>query len=236
MEGERGLIEREGVLGPVGVSSLSSIASFLSRIPIVVSPYLACLCVPPLSCPHSLSSLSCPRSLSSLSCGRPVLLSCVFPCGCHGAWCQQAGRTSLGQGVLTLVLYRRLGDTSQQRRGTWFPLAFHGGGSHFCACGHPFVFIVGHLSLFGRSSSLSGQLWIVIGVGCSPHCVVVICGRGSVVSVVAHHGRAILSSVGGSGSERSPIDNDERRIQICRSSFGCHIAVSDVAPGMDVCQ
>ena len=89
MEGERGLIEREGVLGPVGMSSLSFIASFSSRIPVVVSPYSACLRVP---------LLSCPRSLSSLSCGRPVLSSRVFPCGCRGAWCQRAGRTSLGRG------------------------------------------------------------------------------------------------------------------------------------------
>ena len=38
MEGEGGLIEREGVLGPVSVSSLSFIASFSSRIPVVMSP------------------------------------------------------------------------------------------------------------------------------------------------------------------------------------------------------
>ena len=38
MEGEGGLIEREGVLGPVSVSSLSFITSFSSQIPVVVSP------------------------------------------------------------------------------------------------------------------------------------------------------------------------------------------------------
>ena len=38
MEGEGGLIEREGVLGPVSVSSLSFVVSFSSRIPVVVSP------------------------------------------------------------------------------------------------------------------------------------------------------------------------------------------------------
>ena len=47
MEGERGLIEREGVLGPIGMSSLSFIASFSLHIPVVMSPYSACL-----HCPH----------------------------------------------------------------------------------------------------------------------------------------------------------------------------------------
>ena len=37
MEGEGGLIEREGVLGPIGVSSLSFIVSFSSCIPVVMS-------------------------------------------------------------------------------------------------------------------------------------------------------------------------------------------------------
>ena len=50
----------------------------------------------------------------------------------------------------------------RQQRGTWFPLVgaggFRGGGSSFCACGHPFVFVLGHTSLFRRSSLLSGQL------------------------------------------------------------------------------
>ena len=49
----------------------------------------------------------------------------------------------------------------RQRRGTWFPLlgagGFCGGGSHFCACGRPFMFILGRMSLFGQSSSLSGH-------------------------------------------------------------------------------
>ena len=69
MEGKGGLIEREGVLGPISMSSLSFIASFSSCITIVMSSLSACLCMPPLSCPHSPSSLSC---------------------GCHGARCQQA--------------------------------------------------------------------------------------------------------------------------------------------------
>ena len=38
MEGQRGLIEREGVLGPIGVSLLSFVTSFSSHIPVVVSP------------------------------------------------------------------------------------------------------------------------------------------------------------------------------------------------------
>ena len=78
-----------------------------------------------------------------------------------------------------------------QRRGTWFPFmdtgGFCGGGSRFCACGHPFMLVLGHMLLFGQSSSLSGQS-----------------------------------------------DDDERRIRICCSSSGRHVAVSDVAPGMCV--
>ena len=107
MEVEGGLIEREGVLGPIGVSSLLFVASFSSCTPVVMPPLLACLRVPPLSCPCSLSSLSC---------GRPVLSSSVvFPCGCRGAWCQRAGRDELGtRGVLNMVLYHCLGATSQQ--------------------------------------------------------------------------------------------------------------------------
>ena len=38
MEGQGGLIEREGVLGAIGMSSLLFIALFLSRIPVVLSP------------------------------------------------------------------------------------------------------------------------------------------------------------------------------------------------------
>ena len=34
---------------------------------------------------------------------------------------------------------------------------FHGGGSRFCACGHLFVFVLGHMSLFGWSLLLSGD-------------------------------------------------------------------------------
>ena len=48
------------------------------------------------------------------------------------------------------------------RHGTWFLLldtgGFRGVGSRFCACGRPFVFVLGRMSLFGRSSSLSGHL------------------------------------------------------------------------------
>ena len=78
-----------------------------------------------------------------------------------------------------------------RRLGTWFPFMgagrFRGGGSRFCACGRPFMFVLGRMSLFGCSSSLSGRS-----------------------------------------------DDDERRIRICRSSSGRHIAVSDVAPGICV--
>ena len=49
----------------------------------------------------------------------------------------------------------------RQGRGTWFPLlgagGFRGGGGRFCACGRPFVFVLGRMSLFGQSSSLSGH-------------------------------------------------------------------------------
>ena len=78
MEGEgEGLIEREGVLDLIAVSLLSFIALFSLCIPIVVSLLSACLCMPPLSCPHSLSSSLC---------GHPVVSSrIVFPCGCCGA-------------------------------------------------------------------------------------------------------------------------------------------------------
>ena len=71
-------------------------------------------------------------------------------------------------------------------------------------------------------------------LGISPGCVIVVCSRGSVVSVVVRRGCAVSWSVGGSGFECSPIDNDEQQIQIRHSSFGCHVAVSDVAPGMCV--
>ena len=72
----------------------------------------------------------------------------------------------MGWGVLTVVSYRRSSfivwvPHRWQRRGTWFPLVgtggFRGGGSCFCVCGHPFMFILGHMSLFGLSSSLSGR-------------------------------------------------------------------------------
>ena len=47
-----------------------------------------------------------------------------------------------------------------RRRGPWFPFmgagGFHDGGSCFCACGHLFLFVLGRMSLFGWSSSLSG--------------------------------------------------------------------------------
>ena len=69
----------------------------------------------------------------------------------------------------------------QQQLGTWFPLVgavgFHGGGSHFCACGHLFVFILGCLPLFVWLSLLSGWSWIVVGIGRSLHCVIVVCGH-----------------------------------------------------------
>ena len=67
MEGEGGLIEREGVLGPISVSLLSFVVLFSSCVPVVVTSLSACLCMPPLSCPTSPSSLSC---------------------GCRGARCQ----------------------------------------------------------------------------------------------------------------------------------------------------
>ena len=82
------------------------------------------------------------------------------------SWCLVSGErggTSLGLGVLTVVLYRRLGATSQQRRGTWFPLVgaggFRGAGSRFCHVGI-------HLCLFwGVRHRLGGQvhLWAVGG-------------------------------------------------------------------------
>ena len=90
----------------------------------------------------------------------------------------ELGGMSLGWGVFTMVLYHCLGATLQQQCGTWFLLVdaggFCGGGSCFCACGHPFVLVLGHLLL-------SGQSWIVVGLG---HCVGIVCGRGSVVSVL----------------------------------------------------
>ena len=50
----------------------------------------------------------------------------------------------------------------RQRHGTWFPLVgaggFRGGGSCFCACGHPFAFVLGHTSLFGQSDD--DERWI----------------------------------------------------------------------------
>ena len=195
-----------------------------------------------LSCPCTRLVFACPCCRALVPCPRcrVVVLYCRRAFFFHVVvvvpGVSELGGRAWDGGVLTVVLYRRLGATSQQRRGTWFPLAFHGGGSRFCACGRPFVFVVGRSSLFGGSSSLSGRSWIVVGDGRSPRCVVVVCGRGSVVSVVARRGRAVPWSVGRSGSERSPIDDDERRIRIRRSPFGCHVAVSDVAPEMDVCQ
>ena len=50
------------------------------------------------------------------------------------------------------------------QRGTWFLLVgaggFHGGGSRFCACGHLFMFILGHMLLFGQSDD--DERWIQI--------------------------------------------------------------------------
>ena len=59
------------------------------------------------------------------------------------------------------IIVRHLGATSQQQHGTWFPFmgagGFRGGGSHFCARGHPFVLVLGCMLLFGWSSLLSGR-------------------------------------------------------------------------------
>ena len=56
------------------------------------------------------------------------------------------------------IVVRRLGATSLAATGTWFPLlgagGFHGGGSRFCACGRPFMFILGRMLLFGQLLSL----------------------------------------------------------------------------------
>ena len=142
------------------MSSLSFIASFLSHIPVAVSLSSPCLRMPPLLCPRSLSSLSC---------------------GCRGARCQRARREELGKGgahhgvVSSFVVWRR---------GTRFPLVdaggFHGGGSRFCACGRPFVLVLGRSLPFGRSGSFVGGGGFSLTLGVSPRCVIVLSGCGRV--------------------------------------------------------
>ena len=165
------------------VSSLSFVASFSSHIPVAVSSSSPCLRVPPLSCPRSPSSLSC---------------------GCRGARCQRARREELGKGgahrgvVSSFVVWRH---------GTRFPLAdaggFRGGGSCFCACGGPFVLVLGRSLSFGWSSSFVGGGGFSLTLGVSPRCVVVLsgCGRVAVWCLSFRRGRdrVVSSSVGGLG-------------------------------------
>ena len=54
-------------------------------------------------------------------------------------------------GVLTMVSYHRsAGDVAAAISGAG---GFRGGGSRFCACGRPFVFVLGRTSLFGQSDN-----------------------------------------------------------------------------------
>ena len=119
------------MLGLVAVSLLSFVALFSSHIPVVVSLLLACLRMP-----HCHALVSCPRyCVVVLYCCRTSFFHVVVMV----PGVSKLGGTSLGWGVLTLVLYHCLGATLRWRRGTWFLLAdnggFHGCGSHFCACG-----------------------------------------------------------------------------------------------------
>ena len=67
----------------------------ICRIVLITYP-CCCVLVVGLS---SHAPLSCPCFLSSLLCGCPVLPPhIIFPCGCYGTWCQQAGRDKLGMG------------------------------------------------------------------------------------------------------------------------------------------
>ena len=160
------------------------------------SPLSTRLRVPPLSCPHSLL-VRCPRRRVVILCGRRASFLRVV-----------VAHNKQRRTTTNVVVRRLVPDVSELGWGevdmggclpwcriivllvTWqlVPVSgaggFRGGGSRFCACGRPFVFVLGRTSLFGQSSSLS------------------------------------LRS-----------DDDERRIRIRRSSFGRHVAVSDVAPG-----
>ena len=113
------------------------------------------------------------------------------------------------------------------------------GGGRFCVGIHSryfgvlpvvwaIVLVCGWSSLlYGRSWQLGGR-GLLLALGVSPLAVVAAVVVWPLLCVV------VRSSVGvlvGLGLGRSPID-DERRLH--RSSFGCHVADSDVAPGMSV--
>ena len=85
-EGGRGIDGRGGGTGGEGGSAgpRRHVFVVVCRIILVVYP---CCRVP-------VASLS---SRAPLLCGRPVLSSrVVYPCGCHGAWCQRAGKGLVG--------------------------------------------------------------------------------------------------------------------------------------------
>ena len=89
----------------------------------------------------------------------------------------------------------------------------------------------------GRSSSLYGRSWqlggggLSLALGVSPLAVVAAVVVWPLSCVVVRSSVGVLVGLVGLGLGCSPID-DERRFR--RSSFGCHVADSDVAPGMCV--
>ena len=104
-------------------------------------------------------------------------------------------------------------------------VVFVRGGGRFC------------VGICEQSSLLYGRLWQLGGgglslvSGVSPLAVVAAVVVWPLSCVVVRLSVGVLIGLVGLGLGCSPID-DEQRFR--RSSVGCHIAVSDVAPGMSV--
>ena len=97
-------------------------------------------------------------------------------------------------------------------------------------CGGPFVFILGSLSSFGCSSLSFGISCSQVVMGCWWHwCLTTGC---CCVAIVMGHRLVVCWRVRLGGLECSPIDNKH---QIHCLLFGCHAAVSNMAPGY-MCQ